>query len=325
MKTPGKNDVDSFEENSNGSRWPLGVMLRAAADGELPEKLNDRLRSSSEACESSDARIAFERNLRSACARVLQPDTEEAPAASAELHATIGRIASAARAATNTAVHPATKREASAAGRRRAARRLGWIALTAITLVVGVAVGMKLAAPAPTFLTSPERARIALTGFLESEHRRCTLNERALKNKMTEYTLSEVPTKFAGLLGAELSVASVQRAGYQFLGCGRCAVPGRGESVHLIFRDSSRPALTSEQRAALKNGDDAQLSLFIQSDTDELPIDANTTYRLETGLGEPLVLIWRRDGLVYYLVTETEAAQDRAIESLDLEHASEVL
>ncbi len=305
--------------------WSLEDSIRAAADGELPGDQTSRLLHGSNA-KTVAAGIEFEQNLRLACARVFAGDAATAPEVGADLHATVQRIMVASRQASDSLetspvhVHEAASRPAQTAtaqtARGRRLARAGWIALAACTLIVGVVVGTWLATPAPTFNTQPNRTRIALVGFLESEHRRCALNERSLRNKMTVYAVEDVPAKFAGLLGQELSVSAVVGAGYEFLGCGKCAVPGRGESVHLMFRDPSVLPPSVDVSGVNAPRDAGRFSLFIQQDTDELPITLGQTYRLETGEGEPLVIVWRNGGLVYYMVCESESQQEQVTNAM---------
>jgi hypothetical protein len=82
----------------------------------------------------------------------------------------------------------------------------------------------------------------------------------------------------------------------RFLSAGRSAVPGTGESAHL--------------RLAGAADDSATCSLFIKQYRQLPPLDDMAVYSLAgRGLGDgaPPILIWRRGGLVYHLVSNTEA------------------
>jgi anti-sigma factor RsiW len=288
------------------------ALLRAAADNELSAADASTLCQHLAEFPEDAARIEFERDLRVACNRAMSSEDVTVPSGLRDRMATM--------LATSTQHEPATRADQKPRHRRV---RAGWLAgVVAVIVVFGLGVLVANLLPSPTFSESPQRARIALAGFLGTEHRRCSLDDRAIKRKMTEYNLGQAPAKFKTLLGAELSVANVEKAGYTFLGAGSCIVPGSGASVHLVFSDvSAAPATLTKGLTC----DPTRLSLFIQKDTGELPISPETTYRLEMGDGNPLVVVWLRDGLIYYLVTETKTAEDAVLDHLALAEASRAL
>lgn len=320
MTTPDRDQSPRPRDQHPGSEaLDRASLLRAAADDELdPGELGTLSAMLDQHPDDAD-RILFERDLRRACQRVFSGDDVSAPEA---LRHRVASLAGAERESVQAGAlatrHAAASRPSMPRARRRSPLR--WFA-GALAAVMLVAIGLQLSTiwRAPTFAESPDRARLALAQFVGSEHRRCAIDERALKRKMTELSLADTPARFRRLLGAELSVANVEDAGYRFLGAGRCVVPGSGASVHLVFSDAS-----ASHAAPLADPtcDPSRLSLFIQKDTGELPIVPETTYRLDVVDGGPLVAVWARGGLVYYLVTETHAAEDAVLAHLGLTAAS---
>jgi len=318
MSTP---PSDASARNGFGeSDIPLNVLLRAAADDELNHEgqraLAEHLRTHPE----NQARIEFEQSLRCACRRVMASESQPP---SPGLRDRVESILKATRGVDEpvSVQHPPHTRPPFGRDHRRSRIRL---LIGVLAAIVAIAVGVQVSGilRTPTFAESPEKARLALAGFLGNEHRRCSLDDRALKRKMTEYHLSEAPAKYKKLLGAELSVADVEKAGYSFLGAGRCVVPGSGASVHLVFCEAGT---VSKQSLTDLTCDPSRLSLFIQKDTGELPIVTDTTYRLESVENGPLVVVWLRGGLVYYLVTETKAAEDTVLDHLGIVPATRPL
>ena len=81
--------------------------------------------------------------------------------------------------------------------------------------------------------------------------------------------------------------------GVKLLGAGRSAVPGFGVSAHLRLEGSASPS---------------QLSLFIKQYRQMPVLDDLTAYSLPgRGLGDGGILVWRRGGQIYYLVSNSQA------------------
>src|SRR5580765_8443440 len=107
-------------------------------------------------------------------------------------------------------------------------------------------------------------------------------------------------------------------AGFAFAGAGNCAVPGRGHSVHLMFRYTGGSAGSGGASGADASkpvpgrtcpGD--EVSLFIQQDTHQLALEEGQVYAPAPQPGIPGVVVWAHDGLIYYLVTETPDIGER--------------
>jgi hypothetical protein len=292
---------------------PLGAMIRAAADGELSTDQEAMFEVHLQRHPEHAARVRFEHDLRRACKRVFVQEGRTVEP-SAALRGRVEELTIAGRGEADRVPvrhQPAPRAAGDGVGgfrHRRLATLFAVLALFATGAVYFIAFNT-----APTFRESPELAKVALVSFIKSEHRRCVLDERALQHKMTAYSTSEVGGEFEDLLGKALSVADLEKAGYVFAGAGRCAVPGAGASVHLVFRSQAQAPVAGSNAQEAAAG---ALSLFIQKDTGELPIRENETYRLETERGNPLILIWLHQGLIYYLVSESgdsEAAARRVL------------
>jgi len=89
-------------------------------------------------------------------------------------------------------------------------------------------------------------------------------------------------------------------------------VPGEGASIHMMFREQGAPV-----QAAGDVQECGLLSVFVQRDTGDIPLRDGVTYSIETAEGGPLVVLWSRDGLVYYLITETAEAQELVMRAME--------
>ena len=86
----------------------------------------------------------------------------------------------------------------------------------------------------------------------------------------------------------------------KFRGAAPCGVPGKGPSDQMQF------VLRGE------NGEPGRtVSVFVKQDRGELPIEEGTAYLInveECGLSDMYICVWRRDGLLYTLVSEDSNA-----------------
>lgn len=272
-------------------RLSEAARIRAAADNELPADAVP-------AGEHAAKQIDFERALRDSVgrsmgdaqapealrARVLalmaqQPDEQE--------HAAVHRHGAHER---GREVDPGR----AAAGRRP--RSMRWaIAAAMVALVGGVAVSQRWLAT-PGVPLSSERASL-LISFMSEEHKACAdfgpLFERKMKVRDEAAAVKEAIELLARVPEVlELPGDEMARAGYRFAGLGRCHVPGRGRSAHLIYKaqESVSPGAPP-------------VSLFVQEDSGEIALEDQCSYRSEGGDVRPCLRMWRKDGLVYYLIT----------------------
>lgn len=271
----------------------LGPRLRAAADGEAPGIDLSR--------EPDDAlRIEFEKGLREAVGRVMSVS----PAAPAALRERI----------------LADLAEADAPAPLRFPRWLWWA--PAVAAVLAAAVGTALMVGRSSGPATPTGAPVVagttveseptiggqqvtrLVSFAERAHNECALFGDTFNRKMVARTEAEGAAAAIELLKKvpdvlEIRCGALAEAGYEFAGLGRCQVPGEGRSAHLIYR--------------CKSGAAPSVSLFIQEDLGDMPLECDRFYccrKAEAG-GKSLT-IWRQDGLIYYLFAPCKEEGERA-------------
>jgi len=279
---------------------PIAALLRAAADGEeLSGADRARLESHLRDHPEDEARIEYERRLRSACSRVMS--SAEVPP---HLRSRIEQVL-----ANRVDEEQLLDRLEAIAGQTR--RPGFWsripasvrAAAAAIILVLGaVALFYAPGSPlAPRTSIGEPGLRSRVVSFLHSEHERCNLDPSYLADKLTTTALKDVPETFGGVLGTDVSLGALFTSELEFVAGGPCAVPGGGRSMHLAFRLPE----TAETETT-------DVSLFIQENTGTLPLEPGTTYRLTRdswlGKAECSIYAWVRDGLVYYLVSTDEHA-----------------
>jgi anti-sigma factor RsiW len=104
-------------------------------------------------------------------------------------------------------------------------------------------------------------------------------------------TLRELPDSLRGYLGHEATCPDLSKLGYQFAGCGPCTVPG-GKTAHLLYKPAS--------------GTGGAVSLFVQLDQGQLPLADGKVYLSKDAGDGTEMIIWRGQGVVYYLVGEND-------------------
>jgi hypothetical protein len=105
-------------------------------------------------------------------------------------------------------------------------------------------------------------------------------------------TVSELPSSLHEYLGHDSIVPNLSKLGYQFAGAGPCTIPG-GKTVHLLYRPTSGGNMTSYT-----------VSLFVQPDTNQLPLEKGKVYYATDAIDKTPMIIWRGQGVIYYLVGE---------------------
>jgi hypothetical protein len=262
---------------------------RAEADGEAPH------------ADTSDPRIAFERELRERVARAMSGS-----AAPAELRAKVHAL-----------LHEAPA-HAHGGGTHtdRVHRRWRWRAAAGVAalVVIGGAVALVLpsrgpahpssgGAAAPLVQSPAASERLTrLISFTSAQHDQCAMLGEAFNAKMKARTETEAQKIAIELLAKvpdvlDLRCAALAKAGYRFAGLGPCAVPGTGRSAHLIYKPD--PAIAP---------DGPIVSLFVQEDAGDLPLEFDCALTNRACDANPIdtcaccVTMWRKEGLVYYLV-----------------------
>lgn len=264
-----------------------GALVRAAADGELSAEQSRALETLRSSDASIEREIVFERALRDRVATTMR----EPSVAPASLRASIEALIAQERGT----VGPHATRT-----RSFWAKRAGWLVAAAAVLVVASITyiagwpSQQPPRPTSTIAAAPfEQGRlIAASNFIAREHNRCAPFERYFNLKMSVRDAAEANDMVVTLLGAPPTRIKLDDAGYTFAGMGRCAVPGPGDSVHMIYRPvGDAPGV---------------VSLFIQKLVNEPAMADDVRYHVPIDGGGSL-LIWRDSGLIYYLFCQDEA------------------
>ncbi|PHQ79218.1 MAG: hypothetical protein COB69_08395 [Phycisphaera sp.] len=284
-------------------RLNLAAMLRAAADDELCSFDERRLEAHLEEHPEDVARIKAEQELRAAVGRVMGVDSGEgAPAGFRD------RVASAMAAVElDTADAPSVPEQMSQSTRAAsywAGSPSRYAAAAAVVLIAAVVVWFNITGPTGFDQTIMDRTSAAT--FVAREHGNCITNAARAERKFTIENPEDLPAFAGEVVGMEVSLADLVVGGasnINFIDAGLCGVPG-GKSVHMRF---SLPDYEND------------ISLFMQRDTGRLGLDDGVTYELDTtedAPNSPNVYIWLREGLVYYLVIETQEGTETIHRSL---------
>lgn len=286
-------DFDAAGADRSGGVRPLGeaAQIRALADGELgPAEAGQVLE---QAGADGPGRVAFEQSLRGAVARIMS----EGASAPADLRERI-----LAQAHEDAYTDSEIDHHDTAPLQMRVSRRPPWSLLIAATvaLTAGAAVlmrgGLMWTSSTPQQGQTAQVAQVTrLASFVSAQHDKCALFSEHFKRKMVARTEAEATAAAVELLDRvphvlDLRATRLAQAGYEFAGLGRCGVPGKGRSAHLMYRSQTADAPT--------------VSLFVQEDLGSLPLEDGRFYccRQAESKGTSLTL-WREDGLVYYLFT----------------------
>lgn len=278
------------------------ALLRAAADGELTPEQAAEVEALVCRCNVSRCRVEFERELRSACGRVMSKEC--CPEA---LKAKIRAMAANAVAEADAVAQGVEARASETRSRSfwTGSRVIGLVAAAAAVIGLAATAVLLVRTPAPTAATGQlqyVQFRDRVAKFVANEHERCWESESAADAKFVMKDPEQVKAEFQEMLGhrIDLAVWDQPTQGLVFRGAGKCHVPGSdGKSVHLRF---DIPATADRPATAV--------SLFVAPDRGELPIKPGITYAVDTGpCGAPgeSVLVWTAEGTVFYLVADAKA------------------
>lgn len=148
-------------------------------------------------------------------------------------------------------------------------------------------------------------------------HRRCSKDPALLleQNRILATSLQELPARLSKFLGERPTPSlDLSALGYEFLGAGRCGIPGSG-SVHLLYRAANQPPSASADPGAPET---PALSLWLRPfDPDgSLHLEPGKIYSLdEEGTCGPL-LVWRDQTMVYYLTGDGQGNVRHAADAL---------
>lgn len=272
-----------------------GAAIRAAADGELTDLQAGSL-------ESDSGAIAFERSLRDATARTMGGVT--APAGLRESILAASREASAADdAALADALHARAEQTRSASF-WSGTRVVGAMAAALLLAVVGVFAWTSTQnGGSGGGLDTAYRTNLAQ--FVAGEHTR-TLDEAYADRKY----IYKAPDAAADAMKADLDrdpVIPPCGGATTFAGASPCGVPGKGPSAHMQFV----LPVHDENGAIVEGAEGRKVSVFVKQDKGELELAEGTTYLVNAeacNLSDVYICVWRRNGLLYTLVSEDRNA-----------------
>lgn len=290
-------------------------LLRACADEELSAEEATRLAAHLDA-DPGDARvIQFERGLRASLAAV---EPERAPQGLREKIEAI-RLAEATPASASRENARARHPRDAASPRAHRRRLLGGVAACGLLAAVLAAA---LFAPGHTPLPTGQVAivpshRMALVAFVNDQHAECELYAEMVSERFRIGPPEDVPAALAQILSAPPDLGTLLTSNVEFLGAARCAVPGRGSSVHLVLR--VKPVLPVPDGSAADAVQPQELvSLFVQQDHAELNIPQGKSFSMvprdhtESVQLRRHIQVWRNNGLVYFLVSASRQSLEVA-------------
>lgn len=276
-------------------------LLRAAADGELTAQDRSDLEAHLRTNPDDAAVVLFEQRLRESVGVEVWGEP------SADLRA---RIAGLCAGSTSPDI-----KQSKPLHRLSPFGNVGLLwAYGSLAAILLVAVGIAVWLPRPganlppqgTLVTASHRE--ALSSFISAQHKACEVSAAMVSKRFRIGPLSDATAPLSDILGVTPDLSSLNHPNVRYLGASECAVPGDGNSIHIVLDVTS--SVTGSSEAAL-------VSLFIQRDTGEVAIETGQAYELTaTGGDGPPIVVWRDGVMIYFLrsssPTELDAVQ-RAI------------
>lgn len=296
---PNQHNGDTpFVPDINAEVLCIAAMLRACADGELCPEGCDRLKKYLSENPDAQAQVAFEKELKGCCERVMK----KSPCPDA-LRAKIEAMAGGALTASAIEASNVVTREKSFWQRSPMMS-----AMAAVLVLAGGALIWQSSSliTKGSGLGIVETSRVAYAervgNFVAREHVRCC-EENAAGKKLVHEDISEATAyfseKFSKPVVTPASLNTADAAGNQirFYGGGDCHLPATDGSGHMRFD------------AVGADGKPVSLSLFIAPDPGLLEMEEGVTYILNstqcTKRGASL-FAWVRGGVMYLLVSEAD-------------------
>lgn len=278
--------------------------LAAFADGELDVEQNLRVLEHMAINPTATRRVMHQQQLRQAVDRTISNATSATPES---LKQQVQKM----MADAPVAGHATAQSEASRGGRAPVLARIGrWTPLAAAALFfIAALVVLDISQQHSSPLIPP----IAMNpisepqyGMFVKRHLGCSRMIDTLHHmELFPQDLKALPASLATFLGGQATPGlDLSSIGYEFYAVGECNVPGE-KSVHLIYHAKDDPS-----------GHDA-LSLWIRRYSGSPAIELDRAFYVEAGGANPLVL-WRQGGMIYYLVGNSLANTDRALQKLRL-------
>ncbi len=291
-----------YKPDLNAEELCIAAMLRACADGELCPEGCDRLKKYLAEHPEAQAQVAFEKNLKGCCDRVMREPV--CPhALRAKIHAMAGSAASMHASNEQTRQKSFWQRSpvmsAMAAVLVIAAGALIWQSSSLISMGGGLGISE----------TTPVAYAERIGNFVAREHMRCC-EDQAASRKLVYEDPAEAAQYFSGKFERPVVTPSIGGSGehqIRFYGGGDCHVPATEGSGHLRF-DALGP-----------EGQVVSLSLFVAPDPGLLGLEEGKTYVLNSTQCDKQgasLFAWVVDGVMYLLVSEADESMCASVRGM---------
>jgi anti-sigma factor RsiW len=284
---------DNQDKRHDAREPSIAELLRRAADDELTRPQRALLDAHLAAHPEDAERLEFERALRKHVASAMIGARAPQDIRDAALRA----MQSAAESDADDAPAPIVRRERSFWARYPLAAPLALAAALLLAISAGIIV-QRTGSPDNIWLTEAQQASVVT--FVDKEHNRCAAMECTGNPKWVANSLDTALAAMTDYMGVAPERLDLTDTGFTLTGAGPCHVPGDGKSMHLLYRSAQDLSAPS-------------ISLFIQETGSDTVIDASCLCD-KMDVGE--VLMWRRDGLAYYLVCPSDDVADLALATL---------
>jgi anti-sigma factor RsiW len=166
------------------------------------------------------------------------------------------------------------------------------IMAAAALLIVGIGVVAMILMPAGTkVINDPSIVPVGWVHTTAEVHTECSRHASHFGAGFPQ-AVEELPASLRQYLGHDAIVPDLSKLGYKFAGAGPCQIPG-GKTVHLLYRPAPGGSISQYT-----------VSLFVQPDKNQLKLEKGKVYFANDAIDKTPMIIWRGDGVVYYLVGE---------------------
>jgi anti-sigma factor RsiW len=263
---------------SSGQAAPSELDLMAYADGELAPAAQERVRQYLAESPAAEAKVNLHNKLQQASRHAMGE-----VAVPAHLRAALEELATPVRTT-----------------RWRIGPLRAVAALLVVALVGGVMVWMNQHSRTPVVAGSSV-VPVAWVSTASHVHIDCASHAAHFAAGFPR-SLTELPESLRSYLGHSARCPDLAKLGYTFQGCGPCTIPG-GKTAHLLYKsvEGHKP-----------------LSLFVQNDAGQLALDGKKVYLSRDPADGTEMIIWRGDGVVYYLVGENDTQLTSAADEMGM-------
>jgi len=279
--------------------------LAAFADGELDVEQNLKVLGQMAMDPTNTRRVLHQQQLRKACAKAMDGPAYRCPDA---LRARVAELTAARTPAAALADAGPPANDAASEAPSPVLARIGrWLpaAVAAVLLLGATAVFFS---PRAGDLSSADTiVNASQLDKFGRRHTSCSQDPTRLRAGIeSPRDVAALPGTiddfFGDRAGSIDTALDLSILGYDFQRVGVCAIPGKG-AVHVVYRAAEG---TDHGRA---------VSLWIKPDAGDLSITPNILYTARAADGKP-VLIWKRNGRVYYLFGDQTDDAAKAAELL---------